>query len=52
MIVAIYVEIQEGSQRMGRGVSPPIGPYAGSTVMCLNVAKDVSRLAYEDCCSD
>jgi len=40
MIVAIYVAIQEGSQRMGRGVSPPIGPYAGSTVMCLNVAKD------------
>lgn len=52
MIVAIYVAIQEGSQRMGRGVSPPIGPYGGSTVMYLNVPNDVSRLAYEDCYSD
>ena len=48
-IVAIYAAIQEGSQRMGRGVSPRIGPYVGSTVMCLNVPKDVSTLACEDC---
>ena len=44
MIVAIYAAIQKGSRRMGRGVSPRIGPYAGNTVMCLNVLKDVSRL--------
>ena len=50
-IVAIYAAIQEGSRRVGRGVSPRIGPYAGSTVMCLNVRKDVSRLACEYCFS-
>ena len=43
MTAVIYVAIQEGSRRMGRGVLPQIGPYAGSTVMCLNVPNDVSR---------
>lgn len=47
-LVAIYAAIQEGSQRMGLGVSPQIAPCDGNTVMCLNVPKDVSTLEHED----
>ena len=42
-IVEIYVAIQEGSPKMGRGVSPQIGPCDGSTVMSLNVPNNVSH---------
>ena len=47
-MAAISAAIQEDSDCMDRGVTPQIGLCGGSTVVCLNVPNDVSRLDCQD----